>query len=166
MLAWAAGSIQAIWIPEPTREVVGLPALWVGAAAIGLVASRPGDGGPVPAVIAVGPEQTWIAVEQFLPCVVAGGCLTLVIARSAEERSGCSRLWSILFGLGIFASRRLLPRATLAWPLLPGRGSGRLGLARGGWALSPWAMGIPFGGGQFLAAIVLYQTLERPDGDE
>jgi hypothetical protein len=32
-------------------------------------------------------------------------------------------------------------------------------------ALSPWAMGVPFGVGQLLAAGVLYWTLERADDD-
>jgi len=38
-----------------------------------------------------------------------------------------------------------------------------LALAQGEHALSPWAMGLPFGVGQLLAALVLYWTLERSD---
>jgi hypothetical protein len=38
-----------------------------------------------------------------------------------------------------------------------------LALARGDLALSPWAMGLPFGIGQFATAAVLYWTLERND---
>ena len=38
-----------------------------------------------------------------------------------------------------------------------------LSRAQGEAALSPWAMGIPFGLGQLLAAAVLYWTLERGD---
>ena len=30
-------------------------------------------------------------------------------------------------------------------------------------ALSPWAMGLPFGAGQLFAAAILYWTLERTD---
>jgi hypothetical protein len=37
--------------------------------------------------------------------------------------------------------------------------------ARGEQALAPWAMGMPFGVGQILAAAILYWTLERGDGD-
>ena len=36
-----------------------------------------------------------------------------------------------------------------------------LAVAQGGRALNPWAMGIPFGVGQLLAAAVLYRALER-----
>jgi hypothetical protein len=71
-------------------------------------------------------------------------------------------LWQILFGLGVFASCRLLPRATF-WVGVFYLGSGLavLALAHQEAALSPWAMGLPFGAGQMLAAAVLYFTLER-----
>jgi hypothetical protein len=36
-------------------------------------------------------------------------------------------------------------------------------MAQGPAALSPWAMGVPFGLGQLFAAGVLYWTLERTD---
>jgi hypothetical protein len=39
-----------------------------------------------------------------------------------------------------------------------------LALGQGEAALSPWAMGLPFGAGQMLAAAVLYRTLERDHG--
>lgn len=66
-------------------------------------------------------------------------------------------LWQIIFSLGAFASCRLLPRPMLAaglWYL----SSGLILLARGGgeYALSPWAMGVPFGVGRILVAAVLW----------
>ncbi len=73
-------------------------------------------------------------------------------------------LWQIFFSLGIFASCRLLARATF-WVAVFYLGTGLtvLALARGEAALSPWAMGLPFGVGQLLAAAVLYQhTGARP----
>ncbi len=74
-------------------------------------------------------------------------------------------LWQIFFGLGIFASCRLLPRPTF-WVAVFYLGTGLtvLALAGGDNALSPWAMGLPFGAGQLLAAAVLYCTLEREHG--
>ena len=86
--------------------------------------------------------------------------------RSAEGSVGLlPGLWSILFSLGVFASRRLLPRAIVgvAWFYLLA-GLGCLAMAQGEASLSPWAMGIPFGGGQLLAAAVLYRTLECDHG--
>ena len=73
-------------------------------------------------------------------------------------------LWQILFSLGIFASCRLLPRAIFGVAVFYlASGLACLALARGELAFSPWAMGLPFGTGQLLAAAVLYRTLECPD---
>ncbi len=71
-------------------------------------------------------------------------------------------LWSVLFSLGVFASYRLLPRATFwvaVWYLAAGAAC--LAWAQADAALSPWAMGVPFGVGQSVAAAILYWTLER-----
>jgi hypothetical protein len=168
LLAWAAAIAQAVWIPEPTRDVNSYLTLWIGAAAIGIAAAA------VEMVIRArhstrwAREHTWLAVEQFLPCVVAGGLTTLVLVRGSESILWIlPGLWSILFSLGVFASRRLLPRATFGVALYYlVAGLACLALAQGESALSPWAMGIPFGGGQLLAAAVLYGTLERDHGHE
>ena len=161
-LAWGVAIIQARWVPEPSRDVPGYLTLWVGAAVLGIAAAG------VEMAIRTSRSPRWSrdltrqAVEQFLPCVVAGGLMTLVLARSAEEVIWMlPGLWAILFGLGVFASCRLLPKemAAVAWYYLVA-GLACLALARDGWALSPWAMGLPFGGGQLLAAAVLYRTLE------
>jgi hypothetical protein len=102
-------------------------------------------------------------MEQFFPCLVAGALLTLVLARSAPQCVWMlPGLWQVLYGLGIFASCRLLPRpifGVAAFYLLAGLST--LAMAQDDRALSPWAMGLPFGIGQLLAAAVLYRTLER-----
>jgi hypothetical protein len=88
--------------------------------------------------------------------------LTYVIYHQAPESAWMlPGLWCILFGLGVFASRRLLPRATFAiggFYLLAGL---TMLLMRRGAAFSPWAMGLTFGAGQLSAAGMLYLTLER-----
>jgi hypothetical protein len=168
LLAWAAAIAQAVWIPEPTRDVASYLTLWIGAAAIGIAAAA------VEMVIRArhstrwSREHTWLAVEQFLPCVVVGGLTTLVLVRASESVLWMlPGLWSILFSLGVFASRRLLPSAIFGVALYYlVAGLACLALAQGESALSPWAMGIPFGGGQLLAAAVLYGTLERDHVNE
>src|SRR5262249_14117338 len=112
-------------------------------------------------------EITWLAVEQFAPCLVAGGLLTAVLVTCAPEGLWMlPGLWQILFSLGIFASFRLWRRATFLVGLLYlMAGLASLALARGEAALSPWAMGLPFGVGQLFAAAVLYWTLERNHGE-
>jgi hypothetical protein len=167
-IALAAAVVQSVWIPEPTRDISTYLTLWIGAAVVGLAAAG------VEMLIRArrssrwAREQTWLAVEQFSPCLVGGGLTTIILVRSAEaEIWMLPGLWSIFFALGIFATRRLLPRSTFGvacYYLVLGLAD--LSMARGDWALSPWAMGVPFGGGQLLAAAVLYSTLERDHGDE
>jgi hypothetical protein len=122
-------------------------------------------------------QMTLLAVEQFLPCVVAGGVLTWVIVTYAEGMAEDMKdpadilwvlpgLWAVIFSLGVFASCRLLPRPMFwvgAYYLASGVAA--LVLARGDAALSPWAMVGTFGVGQLLAAVVLYLTLERTDAE-
>jgi hypothetical protein len=170
LLAWAAAVYQAVWIPDPIARLSTYLILWVGAATLSAIASGLGMAWRAMNV-SVGSwsrEITRLAVEQFAPCLIAGGLLTLVLVRTSEESLWMlPGLWSILFSLGIFASRRLLPRATAAVGLFYlVAGLVCLIMARGPYALSPWAMGVPFGVGQMFAAAVLYGTLERQDGHE
>jgi hypothetical protein len=76
-------------------------------------------------------------------------------------------LWSIFFSLGIFASYRLLPKATF-WIGVFYMMAGILGLlwARDAFAFSPWAMGLSFGVGQLASAAILYWTLERNSDEQ
>ena len=168
LVAWVAAIAQAAWLPDATRDVTGYLTLWIAAAAVGIAAA-----GLEMAIRARRSERwtreiTWQAVEQFSPSLVAGALTTCVLVRCAEGSIWMlPGLWSIFFGLGIFASCRLLPRATFGvgmFYLLAGLAN--LALAQGEWALSPWAMGIPFGVGQPFAAAVLYRTLEWDHGNE
>lgn len=162
----AAAGVQPWVAPSPAADLAGYLTLWVGVAAACLAvvgaemwwrARRAGPG--------LAREHTVLAAEQFLPCAVVGGLLTVCIAGAAPEAAWMlPGLWSLLFGLGVFASYRLLPPQVFwvgchyvlcgcAW-LLWGRGEN---------ALAPWQMGVSFGGGQLLAAAILYWTLERSD---
>ncbi|WP_422931043.1 hypothetical protein [Singulisphaera sp. PoT] len=166
LLAFAAAGFQAVWLPDPLQEVSAYLTLWIGAAVLGALAA--GVEMAVRARNSSSPwtrEITWLAVEQFVPCLIAGGLLTVVLVRSApEEIWMLPGLWQVLFSLGVFASCRLLPRATfLVAVFYLATGLGTLAVYRGEWALSPWAMGIPFGLGQLLSAAVLYRTLECSD---
>lgn len=165
-LAVSASLAQAIWLPYPAERLGTYLGLWVGAAVISGLAAGLGM-----LLRATGPgrslrrEITWLAIEQFVPSVAAGALLSVVLVRSAPESSWMlPGLWQILYSLGIFASCRLLPRATFGvalFYLLSGLTT--LSLAKGDAAFSPWAMGASFGVGQFLAATILYRTLECRD---
>jgi hypothetical protein len=169
LLALSAAAIQAAWIIDPAEQRTAYLALWVGAAIVSAIGA--GTEMMLRARQSSSPwrrEITWLAAEQFLPCLVAGGLLTFVLVRCAVESLWMlPGLWQILYSLGIFASCRLLPRATFVVAVFYlATGLTCLALARGAAAFSPWAMGLPFGVGQLLAAAVLYRTLERSDDPE
>ncbi len=168
LLAFGAAAFQGVCLPNPLENLPGYLILWIGAALVGAFAAgtqmvmrcrRSGS--------AWSRDITWLAIEQFLPCMVAGGLVTLVLVLCAPESVWLlPGLWQVLFSLGIFASYRLLPRTTFFVGLFYlVAGIFTLALARGDAALSPLAMGLPFGVGQLAAAAVLYWALERNDGD-
>jgi hypothetical protein len=164
MMAILAATWQAWWIATPAAHPYAFANLWSAVAVVCL--------------FIVGIEMAWryrrsasslqreltlLAIEQFLPCVVVGGLVTLVLCDFAHAALWMlPGLWSIFFGLGIMASRRLLPGALVfvgAFYLLCGLFN--LANAHNGGAFSPWAMGIPFGVGQTAAAFILHWSLER-----
>lgn len=161
----AAGG-QRWWVVSPAIELERYLWLWIGVAAVSAVVA---GAEMLWSLRGAGPglarERTLLAVEQFLPCVVVGALLTLVIYRAAPEVAWLlPGLWSLVYGLGVFASYRLLPPQVFwvgSYYVLCGCAS--LVWGQGDNAFSPWQMGISFGGGQALSAMVLYWTLERTD---
>lgn len=164
VLALLAAALQPWWVGAPEGDLDRYLGLWVGVAAASVAAAgvemarRAGAG--------LARQTTLWAVEQFLPCVVVGGLLTLCIARGAPQVAWMlPGLWALCFSLGVFASRRLLP-APVAWvgAYYAACGCFCLILGQGPHAYAPWQMGLTFGGGQLLAAAILYRTLEKHDG--
>ncbi len=107
-------------------------------------------------------DLTLCAVDQFVPALVAGLLLTIVIVQfSFESVWMLPGLWMILFAMGIFSSRRVLPRfSTLiaAFYLM----AGLLVLAMQKSAgLHAWTMGLVFGVGQSAAAGLLWFVERR-----
>jgi hypothetical protein len=107
-------------------------------------------------------EMLHSAIEQFVPALIAGFLLTIVLLRTAT--SDCwllPGLWELIFSLGIFASCRFLPRAMFAvgvWYLAAGLCS--VIVASGPKTFLPWTMGLPFGIGQLFVAAVLHLCIE------
>ncbi len=166
LLAIAAAVAQAAWLDDPVGHADQYLTLWIGVAALSLLAqtvemwlrSRASRS-------AYSKSITLLAAEQFFPSVITGAMVTFVLVAFAPETIWMlPGLWQILFGLGIFATYRLLPKSVFwagAFYVLSGIVC--LALARGEAALSPWAMGAPFGFGQLATAAVLYWTVERND---
>jgi hypothetical protein len=158
----AAGA-QALWLADPANSIPAYLAIWistaiVSAALIGaqmVTRSHRVHSG-------MADEMIRMAVEQFLPSAGAGALMTIVLVRSAPSSLWMlPGLWQVIFSLGVFSSCRFLPRPMIAagvWYLLSGLICIALADAR---ALSPWAMGIPYGAGQLLVAGVLYFTAQE-----
>jgi hypothetical protein len=166
VLALGVAAFQTAWLGDVAANVETYLALWVGAALLsmaGTAVEMVFDNRRRRSRLAL--QTTWLALGQFVPCVVAGGLLLVVLVAHARDSLWMlPGLWSLLFSLGIFASYRLLPRATF-WVAAFYMAAGAVCLALGPAALSPWTMGITFGAGQLFAAGVLYWTLERNDGE-
>lgn len=165
-IAILAAAAQSLWLPDPASRIATYLAIWITTAALSASligvqmvtrAHRIHSG--------MADEMIRMAVEQFLPSVIAGALMTIAIVRSVPSALWMlPGLWQVVFSLGIFSSCRFLPRTMIAagaWYLFCGLNC--ISLA-GNRALSPWAMGIPYGAGQLLvAAILLLSTQERGD---
>ena len=160
VLAVAAAGAQARWLPDPANHIAAYLSIWIwtavlSAALIGTqtyMRTRRIHSG-------MADEMIRMAVEQFLPSVGAGALITFALVRYVPAVLWMlPGLWQIVFSLGVFSSCRFLPRpvaAVGAWYLLTGLTCIALGDGR---ALSPWAMGIPYGVGQLLVAGILLFT--------
>jgi hypothetical protein len=153
----AAGQMQ--WMAKPARADL---TMWLGVWAVTAVVAVLLTGIETFARsrrvhVGFAREMVQSAVAQFLPAVMVGFLLTVVLMRVAPEQGWMlPGLWELTFSLGVFASCRFLPRQMFAvgvWYLAAGLFC--LAAASATHTLSPWAMGIPFGVGQLLVAAVL-----------
>jgi hypothetical protein len=165
-LAVAAAAAQAWWLPDPAGHVAAYLSIWISTAALSAALIGTEMHARTRRIHSgMADEMIRMAVEQFLPAVGVGGLLTLVLVRFVPGAVWMiPGMWQVIFSLGVFSSCRFLPRAIAlagAWYLLTGLGLIALADNR---ALSPWAMGIPYGAGQVLvAAILLFAAQEGSD---
>ncbi|HSL23484.1 MAG TPA: hypothetical protein VK886_18285 [Vicinamibacterales bacterium] len=110
-------------------------------------------------------RRTRRVVGQFVPALAAGAIVSGTFARfSPGFVPALPGLWALFFGLGIFASRPYLPRAS-GWVALFYfvAGVALLWFAPSAVTRSPWSVGGTFGAGQLLAALALYWNVERDE---
>jgi hypothetical protein len=157
VLALAVAAAQVHWMRDRT-DFAGFAAVWIATAfaSIAMVAVQTAvRARRVHSSLAA--EMIQSAVEQFLPALVVGVLLTVVVTRAVPQATWMlPGLWQLLFSLGVFASCRFLPRQTFAvgvWYLVTGLAT--LVLQSGSQGLLPWTMGIPFGVGQLLGAAIM-----------
>ena len=159
ILAFLVAVLQAQWMaktskPDPTTWL----AAWAATAVVVVLLTGMETFARARRVhVGLAREMIQSAVSQFLPSIVVGFLLTVVIMRVASQVCWMlPGLWELIFSLGVFASCRFLPRQMFAvgvWYLAAGLFCLAAGSATQ--ALSPWSMGIPFGVGQLLVAAVL-----------
>jgi hypothetical protein len=166
LIAVLAAIVQALWLRDPGGHISSYLSIWICTACVSAALTgvqmytrtrRMHSG--------MSQEMMHMAVEQFLPSVGAGVLITMILVRYVPSTLWMlPGIWQVIFSLGIFSSCRFLPRPMLAagaWYLLTGLACIALG---GNRALSPWAMGIPYGAGQLLvAAVLLFSTHEGAD---
>jgi hypothetical protein len=158
VLALGVAAVQAHWFSDAGHDVSVFLAIWISTATVSVLmaasemvarARRVHDG--------FAKEMIHTAVEQFLPAIVAGILLTVVLVRATPQVTWMlPGLWELVFSLGIFASCRFLPGPVFGvglWYLAAGLAC--LAVESSYQTLSPWAMGVPFGVGQLLVASVL-----------
>jgi hypothetical protein len=163
LLAFIACAVQGIWLED---DVFACVILWAStaAASVAIVA--------VEMFLRVRRSESTLerdmtigAAEQFIPHIVAGGLLTFVLSQFAPDQLWLlPGLWAIMFSLGVFASRRMLPWA-MSLVAVHYLITGLLCIALGhdGPFFPAWAMALTFGTGQFMAAAILYWSLERKE---
>ncbi len=164
-MAWIGCLLQARWVPSESTELGDFLNYWI---RIGLFCAVLGFGEVLVRYWRSGPmfrHMTRSAVGPMIPALLSGLALTVVIAWSAPEVGWMlPGLWSIVYGLGVAASARCLPKlVSLVALYFVLCGLVCIALSARGWAYSPWLMGVSFGGGQCMAAAVLYWSLERDE---
>jgi hypothetical protein len=166
LIACLAAAVQAVFVPDPVNHISTYLSVWIWTAVLSAALTgvqmytrtrRMHSG--------MSQEMMHMAVEQFLPSAGAGLLITIVLVRYVPAALWIlPGIWQVIFSLGVFSSCRFLPRPMLAagaWYLITGLVCISLG---GGRALSPWAMGIPYGAGQLLVAgVLLFSTHEGGD---
>jgi hypothetical protein len=167
MMALVTATTQALLL-ESVKDPLTFVAIWtalaiVCAALIGvemIARTRRHHGGLADAML-------FNAVEHFLPVGAAGAVVCAVLLRWAPDAAWLlPGLWQLLISVGLFVALRFLPRSisiAAAWYFLAG--ATVLILSAQSRALSPWAMGIPFGIGQLLTAGLLHVAPGGKDVD-
>ena len=166
VLALVAAGLQSLWAPDPANHMATYLAIWIVTAALSAAVIGTEMYARTQRIHSgMADEMIRMAVEQFLPSVGVGALVTFVLVQFVPSALWMiPGLWQVIFSLGVFSSCRFLPRpvaAVGAWYLLAGLSCLALADNR---ALSPWAMGIPYGAGQVMVAgILLFAAKEGSD---
>lgn len=169
LIACLAAAGQGFLIGTPSDESTGYFLLWtlvaaVAVALIGLEAWRRSRREH----FGLADDMLLAAARQFAPAGLAGLLASLVVLRHAPEAAWMlPGLWQILLSLGVFAALPSLPGSMIVvavWYLATGLAC--LTFASGANAFSPFAMAVPMGVGQILAAYLLHRSYRGANDEE
>lgn len=111
-------------------------------------------------------DQLWAIVQKFIPCLLAGAAIGWIILTQAPEQEWLlPGIWQVLIGLGLFSATSMLPRHVMlaaGWYLVAGLIVFLVSVQS--MSLTPWMMGVPFGFGQILMALLLHRSPEKRNG--
>ena len=163
-----SADVQARWVALPAEHIGGYLAVWIATAAVSaalIVVQMQTRARRMHSAMA--DEMIRMAIEQFLPALIAGLLVTVVLAEFVTQAVWMlPGVWQLIYSLGVFSSCRFLPRLVMvggAWYLLTALVCLGFGDAR---ALSPWTMGLAYGAGQMLIAAALYAGAEGATDEE
>ncbi|MDH4129455.1 MAG: hypothetical protein OEV44_11905 [Spirochaetota bacterium] len=108
-------------------------------------------------------KRTLRTVGQFLPSLIGGLFISVALSVVSDNNIRfLPGIWTVLFALGISSSLPFLPKA-VGWVAIYFflASINLFYMINIDLSLSPWGMGLSFGGGLFLAAIILYLNVER-----
>jgi len=167
LLALVAGAVQATWVSAPEAHPVQYVGVWLttGIVCAALIATQMlSRANRLHSGIA--DEMVRLAVLQFLPAAVAGALLPFVLLRVTTDVFWMlPGLWQIIFGLGVFASCRCMPRRMVLvgiWFLLTGLAC----IAEGGvGALAPGTMSGAYVVGMAAVAFLHWRSGRTVQGD-
>jgi hypothetical protein len=163
-LALLAAGCQSWWLPDPLAAAELYVLYWslIALASVLLIGSEIA----IRLAIESSPyarQQTCDALLEFAPCLLVGAVGTVgMLTQAPNLVAVLPALWAMLFAVGLFAARQRLPVAgrwvgvfyvLMAVVCLRHSGADL--------ALAPWMMGVTFGGGQLLAAAVLWFERSR-----
>ncbi len=162
--AGVAGLVAAT--AQPTLTPDGFVRYWV---AVAVVGATLGGGAALYAYLFREDEfarrRTRRVLAQFLPCVLAGACLTAGLSAGGDAVVRfLPGVWAVVFGLGVTATRPYLPNGISGVGLFyVSAGAAALFFAGGSAGPSGWAVGGIFGPGHLMTAWVLRRREEAAD---
>src|SRR5258708_24122867 len=114
--AIGAAAVQALWLPEPTKNIPEYLAIWISTAVLSAALIGTEMHARTRRIHSgMADEMIRMAVEQFLPSAAVGALLTLVLVRYAPAALWMlPGLWQVIFSLREFSSCRFLPRPLVA----------------------------------------------------